>query len=196
MKTSVLSVILCVALATLPIWAIPFSISAEDVEEPPQEIQEASSIPVVVVEEESEMVLYDVPLSEDLQIYIVNLCEEHHIDPTIILAMIERETQFNADLIGDNGNSYGLLQIQPRWHSARMDKLGVTDLLDPYQNVAVAVDYLAELVVKYDGNIEMALVAYNAGPTGAYNGWFSKGIYSSHYSETVVKTAAELKGEE
>lgn len=159
----------------------------------PQEVM-VEVTPEQEPEPEPEVATYDVPLDEDLQIYLVNLCEEHHIEPTIILAMIDRESKFQADIIGDNGNSFGLLQIQPRWHSGRMDKLGVTDLLDPYQNIAVGVDYLAELIEKY-GDVEMALVAYNAGPTGAYNGWFSKGVYSSYYSKTVVETAATLKGD-
>lgn len=136
---------------------------------------------------------YDVPLDLDLQNFIVDQCEIYDIDPAIVLGMIQRETQFAADTIGDGGNSYGLMQIQPRWHQERMDKLNVTDLLNPYQNVVVGIDYLAELLYKYDGNMEMALMAYNAGPTGAYKNWFSKGIYSNGYSQTVVANSERIK---
>ena len=137
---------------------------------------------------------YDIPLSEDLQEYIFTECEERGIKPEIVFGMIERETQFQAELIGDNGNSIGLMQIQPYWHSGRMERLGVTDLLDPFQNVTVGIDYLAELVLKYDGNIEMALTAYNAGCTGAYNNYFSRGIYCSEYSRSVIENAENLVG--
>ena len=72
------------------------------------------------------------------------------------------ETTYNIDAIGDNGNSFGLLQVQPRWHYSRMERLGCTDLLDPFQNVTVAVDYLAEQIENY-GSLEKGLVAYNKG---------------------------------
>lgn len=137
--------------------------------------------------------LYPVPLDESTQLFIIRKCEETNIEPTIILAMIDRESDFEADVIGDGGDSFGLMQIQPKWHTERMDKLGVNDLLDPEQNVAVGIDYMEEMLAKYDGNTDMALVAYNAGPTGAYEHWFSKGVYSSEYSEDVTTTAARLE---
>lgn len=138
---------------------------------------------------------YPVPLKADVQRYIKDLCIEEGIDPTVIIAMIEVESSYASDILGDGGNSFGLMQVQPRWHSERMQALGITNLLDPKQNITVGIDILAELVAKYDGNIEMALVAYNAGPTGAYRHWFSRGVYSSDYSKKVLAISAELKGE-
>ena len=117
----------------------------------------------VELPEQKVVVLYDVPLSKELQIHIIETCEEHHIDPAIVMAMAYRESGFNAEAIGDGGDSYGLLQIQPRWHYGRMERLGCTDLIDPFQNVTVAVDYLAEQLERYDGDMAKALVAYNAG---------------------------------
>lgn len=137
---------------------------------------------------------YSVPLTTDIQLHIKALSHEAGIDPAVILAMIEVESNYDSDALGDGDKSYGLMQIQPRWHSERMAALGVTDLLDPKQNVTVGVDILAELVAKYDGNVEMALVAYNAGPTGAYRNWFSRGVYASDYSRKVLKISGELKG--
>lgn len=135
---------------------------------------------------------WDVPLDYDLQIHITQLCEEANIEPELVLAVIEQESGWNADCIGDNGNSYGLMQVQERWHSGRMDKLGCDDLLDPYQNVTVGIDILAEKLDKYDTAGE-ALTAYNAGDSGAYNLYFSKGIYASSYAAEVMATAEKLK---
>ena len=142
----------------------------------------------VVVEEEAAVTelpepSYDVPLSEDLQKHIIAEAEAHGIDPAIIFAMAYRESSYRASAIGDNGNSFGLLQIQPRWHQNRMDRLGVTDLLDPYQNVVVGIDYLAEQVERYDGDIAKALVAYNA---GHYSGTITQ------YAKNVLETAEEV----
>lgn len=137
--------------------------------------------------------VYDVPLSADLQRHITETCEAKGIDPTIIFAMIERETNYDADAIGDGGESYGIMQIKAKYHYERMLDLNCTDLLDPYQNVTVGVDILCELLSKY-GDTEMALCAYNAGCGGAYEHYFSKGVYSSGYSRAVMERANELKG--
>lgn len=139
--------------------------------------------------------IYDVPLEDDLQVYIAGLCEDHHIDPKIVIGLIERESTFNASAVGDNGNSLGLMQIQPRWHKERMERLGCDDLLDPFQNVKVGVDILAELIEDY-GDLERALMVYNAGAAGAYNAWFQHGVYSNDYSAGVLTNAANLTPKE
>lgn len=114
-------------------------------------------------EAKEERVLYAVPLDAELQLHIIQTCEEHHIDPAIVLAMIWCESRYNPEAVGDGGNSLGLMQIQPYWHSDRMERLDCNDLLDPYQNVVVGIDYLAECVERYDGDVAKALVAYNQG---------------------------------
>ena len=131
------------------------------------------------------IVLYDVPLSEELQVHIIETAEAHGIDPAIIVAMAYRESTYNPKCIGDGGDSYGLLQVQPKWHKKRMEKLGCSDLLDPFQNVTVAIDYLAENLERY-GSIDKALVAYNAG--------HYKGTITS-YAKTVIAMAEELRSE-
>lgn len=140
------------------------------------------------------MMLFDCPLDTEVQKHIVDTCGEYGIVPEIVFAMIDQESGFDANAMGDNGNSYGLLQIQQRYHKGRMEKLGCTDLLDPYQNVQVGIDYLAELYGQY-GDIEMALVAYNCGVTGAKENYFDKGQYWSVYSQEVLEQAYEyLRG--
>ena len=86
----------------------------------------------------------------------------------------------------------GLMQIQPRWHSERMEQLGCTDLYDPYQNVTVGISILAEKLAKYDSAGE-ALTAYNAGDYGAYTHYFGKGIYANAYAEKILAYAEELR---
>ena len=132
---------------------------------------------------EPSVTLYDVPLGEDLQLHIIETAEAHGIDPAIIMAMAFRESTYRPGAIGDGGKSFGLLQIQPRWHSKRMAKLNCPDLLDPFQNVTVGVDYLCELLNKY-GDIGKALTAYNA---GSYKGTVTK------YARTVMAKAEELE---
>lgn len=130
--------------------------------------------------------LYDVPLDAELQFHIIGLCEERGIDPAIVMAMIWKESRFHADSVGDGGNSLGLMQVQPRWHSKRMEKLGCDDLLDPHQNVVVGIDYLAACIHRYDGDVAKALVAYNQ---GHYNGTVTA------YAKSVLAKAEELRCE-
>lgn len=105
---------------------------------------------------------YSVPLSEELQKHIFEVCEEYDVDASLVIAMIGRESNYDVDVIGDDGQAFGLMQVQPRWHSERIDSLGVDDLLDPYQNIIVGVDYLAELFEK-GNSVEWTLMAYNGG---------------------------------
>ena len=159
------------------------AVTVEETEEPTQEPTETE--PPATEATQPPVTLYDVPLDADLQLHIIETAEAHGIDPAIIMAMAFQESTYNPGCIGDGGNSYGLLQVQPRWHSGRMEKLGCTDLLDPFQNVTVAVDYLVENLNRY-GSIEAALTAYNAGSyTGTVTG----------YARSVLAKAEELRGE-
>lgn len=137
-----------------------------------------------------EHVRYDIPLDDELQDYIIETSEERGVDPAIIIAMIKRESQFDIDIIGDKGKAFGLMQIHPRWHSDRMEKLGVTDLLDPYQNVTVGIDIMAELL---DGgkSVEWALMVYNGGYAHA-NRHIEAGTLSE-YATYVLEFADELE---
>ena len=141
----------------------------------------------------STVTLYDIPLSDDLQIYITRLCSEYHIDRELIFAMIERESTYNPNAMGDNGRSYGLMQIQLRYVRERMDKLGCTDLLDPYDNVTVGIDLIAEYIDKGYG-LEWALMAYNGGEGYAYS--MRANGYVSNYARSVIANAEAMKGGE
>ena len=134
---------------------------------------------------------FDVPLSTDLQDYIFEVCRSYNISPALIVAIIERESNYNVDNIGDNGESFGLMQIQAKWHQERMDILGCDDLMDPYQNILVGTDYLAELFGSGNG-IEWALMAYNGGPSYA-NNMVSQGLISD-YAKDVLYIYGELEG--
>ena len=143
--------------------------------------EETSTSPAPVPEETR--IYFDVPLSEDLQDHIFQLCEDNGIDPAIIVAMCFCESTYDANRIGDGGNSFGLMQIQPRWHSKRMERLGCTDLLDPFQNVTVGVDYLCEQLNRYDGDMAKALVGYNQ---GSFKGTVTQ------YAKDVMEKAGDL----
>lgn len=88
---------------------------------------------------------YDVPLDGDLQDYISEQCEIYGIDPALVYGIISVESDFDESLVGDNGNSWGLMQIYATQHTARCIRLGAWNLLDAKANIRVGVDFLAEL---------------------------------------------------
>ena len=134
---------------------------------------------------------FDAPLEKELQDYIFDICDSYNVDPELIVSMIFYESSFRSKVIGENdsGYSYGLMQIMPRWNQDRMDRLGCQDLLDPYQNVLVGTDLIAEYIEEGRG-IEWALMAYNGGPSYA-NRKASEGTVSA-YATRVAAYAGEL----
>jgi soluble lytic murein transglycosylase-like protein len=144
--------------------AIPAAVSVQTTTSPPAAVREVVSY-------------YDsIPLDKELQNYIIQQAHANGIQPQIIMAMIERESDYNITCMGDGGDSYGLMQIQPKWHNERMKKLGCTDLLDPYQNVTVGIDYLCELLSRYDGDMAKTLVSYNQGHYKGTVTAYAKGV--------------------
>lgn len=133
---------------------------------------------------------FDVPLSTDLQDHIFTVCEERNIDPSIIVAMIQRESSFRPSTIGDGGASLGLMQIQPKWHQERANQLGCSDLMDPYQNITVGVDLFSDLL-KCRNSIEWALMAYNGGPSYA-NNKARNGVLTD-YARAVLNNSKKLE---
>lgn len=104
----------------------------------------------------------------------------------IAIAYKETGGTFQADAVGDEGGSIGMFQINTKWHLDRMDRLGVTDLTDPAQCAAVAIDYLKELADRYgfEPESEALLMAYNMGPGGAKKA-IEAGTTSTAYSREV-----------
>jgi soluble lytic murein transglycosylase-like protein len=109
--------------------------------------------------------LEEVPLGFTEQDFLHTACQEAGIPYALALAVIEQETDFR-NVMGDDGASCGYMQVQEKWHRERMERLGVTDLMDPFGNFRVGCDFLAELMGKYP--TQEALTAYNSGSPG-YN---------------------------
>lgn len=134
--------------------------------------------------------LCDVDMPEDLQIWLFDYCEQMHISPYLIIAMCERESDFNPNCIYDNGDSIGIMQIQPKWHYERMERLGVHDLTDAQGNIKVGIDFLLELFER-NNNVEWVLMAYNGGQAYA-NRKINNGEVSE-YAKYIINRAIELE---
>jgi len=84
---------------------------------------------------------------------------KYGVDANLIGAVISTESGFRSDAVSSAG-AKGLMQLMDG--TAR--GLGVTDPFDPQQNVEGGTKYLSLLMGKYNGNVGVALAAYNAGP--------------------------------
>ena len=115
---------------------------------------------------------------------------------SLVIAIAEHESELGPDLRGDNGQSIGIMQINERWHTGRMEALGVTDLTDPVQCAAVGLDYLQELARTTGNSLEddALYMAYNMGPTGARRA-LEAGRTSTDYSKAVLAVYREYMNE-
>jgi soluble lytic murein transglycosylase-like protein len=84
--------------------------------------------------------------------------ERHHVDPALVRAVIETESNWNPAAISRKG-ALGLMQLIP----TTAQRFGVNDAFSPKQNVDAGVKYLKTLLERYNGNLDLALAAYNAG---------------------------------
>ena len=106
--------------------------------------------------------LFDVPLAEDLQRHIIERSHYHGVDPHLMMALAQVESTFRPYIISQT-NDWGLFQININNHGWLRD-IGITDLLDPYQNTEAALIILGDLLNRH--STRNALTAYNRGEGG------------------------------
>lgn len=118
-----------------------------------------------------------VPLDEECQLAIFELCEENseYIEAGLILGVIEYESNFNPNALNPKSGCYGYMQLNPKYFPSQ---------LSPVDNIKEGVKYLVSLIQRYKGDIPAALRAYNYGHDDG----------NRHYSNVVLDYARDNWG--
>jgi len=122
--------------------------------------------------------------------------ENYSVDPYIIFSVIKQESNFKAHASSTKGAS-GLMQLLPataKEVAISMNSIDESnfDIYDAETNIYIGVKYLSELIQRYDGNIYIAIAAYNAG-MGNVDKWYEQ-PYSSY--DTIDKVIEKIEYKE
>lgn len=119
--------------------------------------------------------IWDVPLTDEEMTALLETCEAGQIHPSIGLGLIQVESSFRPDALNTASGCYGYCQLNPKYFPSD---------LAPADNIRTGMEYLAYQLERYDGDLEAALTAYNAGyDTG-----------DRTYAEQVIAASATFRG--
>jgi soluble lytic murein transglycosylase-like protein len=107
----------------------------------------------------TEMSTYDRANREKITEMIREVSDRYRVDPALVRAVIQTESNWNSNAVSRVG-AQGLMQLVP----GTAQQLGVSNAFDPKQNLDGGVRYLHSLLERYNGDLDKALAAYNAGP--------------------------------
>ena len=96
--------------------------------------------------------------NEDYALEITQLAQQFAVDPALVRAIVHAESHFNPKAVSRKG-AQGLMQLMP----ATQDQYGVSNPFEPIQNLSAGIEHLAELLRRFNGSINLAAAAYNAG---------------------------------
>lgn len=142
---------------------------------------------------EYDFVPIECELPYELQEYTYYICKAYYIDFNFVMALMFTESSFKTDVVSST-NDYGLMQINACNHKVLEDKLGITDIMEPYQNIRAGLYILRGLFEKYD-DASRVCMAYSLGEYGASVLW-DKGVYSTSYSNKILAKADEYAAQQ
>lgn len=92
---------------------------------------------------EPQVFYFDIPLSEELQDYIREKCSEYEVPMELVIALIDKESSFRSDVVSTT-NDYGFMQINQCNHEWLSSTLGVSNFLDPKENILCGIDLTSD----------------------------------------------------
>ena len=130
------------------------------------------------------------------QEYVEQVAEENNIDKLLIYSIIKAESGFNPEAKSTSG-AIGLMQVMLPTANEIASRLEMNELLEEelYEietNIKIGTKYFVSLLEAYDNNLNLAIIAYNAG-MGNVNNWIEKGIINNQGTDIENIPFAETK---
>lgn len=124
--------------------------------------------------------------------HIISACKRYGVDPYLVKAIIRAESNFDPDAVSPK-NAQGLMQIMP----ATAKDYEVDNTFDPGTNIEGGVRILKDLIEYFDGNIKLALAAYNAGKYAVikYNNQVPPYPETQQYVSRVLAFYSDIKSD-
>ena len=118
--------------------------------------------------------------------------EQYGISPILLQAIARVESQYATDLTNSSG-AVGICQVVPKYNKDRMDRLGITDLKNPYYNMVLCAEYIKDMrtLSPYGNDQNFIIMSYHAGINGATSK-YEKNM-STDYVTSVNQTIKELE---
>jgi hypothetical protein len=129
---------------------------------------------------------YHIPADLSAKIYDMALAEG--IDPKVAYSLVDVESDFLHNAISPVG-ALGLTQLMPNTARYFDPTIVRADLFDPETNLRIGFRYLKELIAKYNGDVDLALHAYNRGPAKVDKVVSEGGDPANGYADAVMKGA-------
>jgi soluble lytic murein transglycosylase-like protein len=117
---------------------------------------------------------------------VIEAAREHRVDPALVYAVMRAESNYNPNAVSEKG-AVGLMQIMP--DTGRRFGLKEKELRVPGKNIRTGVQYLSELIAMFDGDLRLAVAAYNAGE----NAVIRHGRRVPPYAETIAYVPRVLR---
>ncbi len=142
----------------------------------PQEDMLTRHLPTIFQQKQTHSAGINNPDATQLLPIIWRAAKDYSLPVSLVAAIVKAESGFNPYAVSRTG-AIGLMQLMP--DTAR--SLGIRQPYDPIANIYGGVRYFRKLLDRYNGNVHLALAAYNAGP-GAVEKY---GLRIPPYSETL-----------
>lgn len=125
----------------------------------------------------------------DIDNDIIAAAQEEGVDPALVAAIASAETEYNQSAVSPAG-AIGIMQLMP----GTAQGLGV-DANDRTQNIKGGAKYIAQLLKDFNGDVDQAVMAYNAGPNAVRSGAAYGYRETQEYLKKVKKNLAKYKSE-
>lgn len=142
-----------------------------------------SIIALILITTDVEQIILEILYPRNYEEYVEKYSKINELDSLLVYSIIKAESNFNTKAVSDSG-AIGLMQLMKNTAQEVAEKIDASCEFDemilknPEDNIKIGTKYYKELLTRYDDNIVLALIAYNAG-IGNTEKWIEEGTINS-----------------